>query len=102
MISYDFEEIEKKLMYILCQMEPQHHLASSYPQETMSFQDQMAQIREYIELAGEYGLAYELIVVNLEKHSFQLTGTAAVYLLELALIMKYKTERDEDLMFDLR
>jgi hypothetical protein len=102
MADYNFDEIETCLAFILCQMEQQHQLASTYPEEMMSFTDQMAQIREYIEVAGEYGLAYELMVINLENHPFQLTGSAAVKLLELALIMKFKTDRSEDKIFDLR
>ncbi|MBK8188089.1 MAG: hypothetical protein IPK77_13050 [Cellvibrio sp.] len=102
MTTYNYEFIENDLLLIFEEMEQQHQLSELYPNNMLSFEGNMQHIREYIEIAGEYGLAYELIVVNLENYPFSISGRSAVKLLELGLIMKYKTDRDEDIIFDLR
>lgn len=68
----------------------------------MSFDEEMEQIREYIEDAGEYAIAYESLVANLEQVPFVISGKAAIGLLEVGLVMGYKTEVDHDAMFDRR
>jgi hypothetical protein len=50
----------------------------------------------------EYGLAYEVLVWMLQSQPFRISGFAAVKLLEVALLLGYKTTRDEDAMFDIR
>ena len=65
----------------------------------MTFEEEMAQIGEYIHDAGEYGLAYEVIVVNAEEVPFVLSSKAAVKLLEVGLVMGFKTERPTDAAF---
>lgn len=102
MNTYDFELIEEKLLALLNEMETQDNLLSYYPDDRLSFAEEMAQIKEFIDVAGEYGLAYESIVANLEQVPFILSGKAAVNLLELGLLMKFKTDREEDAIFDFR
>ncbi|MBB3059991.1 hypothetical protein [Microbulbifer rhizosphaerae] len=94
--------VEKKLLGILEEMEAQKSLSTSYPEDGLSFEEEVQQIREYIEDAGEYSIAYEVIVANLEQIPFLLTGSSAVALLEVGLVMKYKTDREEDLFLDSR
>jgi hypothetical protein len=65
----------------------------------LSCQEQLAQIREFIDLAGEYGLAYESIVALLERYPFQLAGANVVKLLEVGLLLGFKTKRPEDQVF---
>jgi hypothetical protein len=62
----------------------------------------MKQIFEYIDLAGEYEVAYEILMATVEAYPFLLSGKAAVCLLELGLLFGYKTERKEDDLFDRR
>ncbi|MBL9169298.1 MAG: hypothetical protein JNN07_16275 [Verrucomicrobiales bacterium] len=68
----------------------------------MTYDEAIRALREYVDEAHEYGVAYEVVVATLEKHSFGLSGRGAVRLLETGLIMGYKTERPEDSEFDLR
>ena len=94
--------VQSRLMRVLQELQMQPELATHYPDNRLSFQDQMEQIREYVADAGEYGIAYESIVANLEQVPFTLSAEAAVKLLEVGLIMRYKTERPEDQIFDMR
>ena len=72
-----------------------------YPTNRQSFNDELNQILEYISV-GEYSVAYECIVANLEKYPFTLSGPNAIKLLEVGLRMRYKTDRPEDEAFDMR
>jgi hypothetical protein len=47
------------------------------------------------------GLAYESLISMLEFH-FQRSGCTAVKLLEVGLLLRFKTERPEDAQFDGR
>jgi hypothetical protein len=96
------ELIEIKLMAILSELEQQHTVGEKYSENSLSYREEMEQIREFIDLAGEYTLAYEIIVATLEKHPFFLSSKAAVNLLEIGLFMQYKTDREEDKIFDIR
>jgi hypothetical protein len=62
----------------------------------------LAQIHELIADAGEYGLAYEYIVGALESIPFNVSGAAAVKLLEVGLLVGFKSEQDRDKRFDRR
>jgi len=95
-------EVRSRLLSILIELERQREVASSYSPGSLPYVDEMRQLREYIELAGEYAIAYESIVATVETHPFRLSGTAAVKLLEVALSMGYKTDRPEDASFDIR
>ncbi len=97
MISTDLDNfVETRLRSILNEMNSQSTLESYYSSDSLSFEEEMEQIREYIVEAGEYGLAYESIVINLEEVPFTLSSSNAVKLLEVGLLMKFKTDRDED------
>ncbi len=94
--------VEERLRSVLAEMRSQTHLAEKHWDDRASFDDEMEQIREYIEDAGEYSVGYEVIVANLEQVPFQLSGSTVVGLLEVGLLMGYKTEDDKDEMFDRR
>ena len=97
-----FDEIENKLLFILEELENQPEVAKYYPPDMLSYQDSMSFLRELIDLAGEYGIAYESIISALELFPYNVTGKAAVKLLELGLIFQYKTDRPDDRDFDRR
>ena len=94
--------VRSRLMDVLQELRMQTDLARHYPENRLSFREQMEQLREYIADAGEFGIAYESIIANLEQIPFTLSGAATVKLLEVGLIMRYKTERPQDQVFDMR
>ena len=57
---------------------------------------------EYINYANEYGIAYEIMIGILESEPVKVSGLAAVKMLEVTLLLGYKTEKEEDRIFDLR
>jgi hypothetical protein len=63
----DHEIIENNLKLFLEEMEAQPEVGRSYPPDVMPYEEEKAQIREFIDLAGEYGLAFEYINVALER-----------------------------------
>lgn len=93
--------VRSHLFDLLAEIEKQTNMAAYYGAGHLSFHDEMAQIREFIE-HDEYEIAYECVVVNLEKDGYSLSGIAAVKLLEVGLLMHYKTERESDHPFDFR
>jgi hypothetical protein len=102
MKKQDQAEIERRLLQVLCELQRQEDVASNYPPGALPFADEMRQIEEYIKLAGEYEIAYETLVATISTHPYILSGKAAISLLEVALILGYKTGRKEDEMFDRR
>jgi hypothetical protein len=98
----DHEIIESNLMLVLEEMEGQPEVGRSYPPDLMPYEEEMAQIREFIDLAGEYGLAFEYINGALERFPYRISGKAAIKLLEVGLLMGFKSEGDEDKRFDRR
>ncbi|MEM5342291.1 hypothetical protein [Paraburkholderia azotifigens] len=98
----DYEFIESSLMLVLEEMEKQPEVGKSYPSGGMSYGDEMAQIREFIEFAGEYGLAFEYINRALEQFPYTISGKAAVKLLEVGLLMGFKSDSAKDERFDRR
>ncbi len=91
--------VRHNLAAIHSEMSRQVSVASHYPSDRLSFQGTMEQIREYIHEAEEYGLAYELIVLNALEVPFTLSSRAAVMLLEVGLVMGFKTTKPEDARF---
>lgn len=77
-------------------------VAESYPDDGFSFDDEFKQIAEFLGPAIEYGAAYECIIANLEAAPFKLSAKAAIALLEAGLLLRYKTDREEDAAFDFR
>ena len=93
------ELVRTNLLLIHSEMLQQENLAGHYGGDGLSFHEEMQQIAEYIHDAGEYGIAYESIVVNAEEVPFILSSKAAVKLLEVGLIMGFKTDRPEDVRY---
>lgn len=96
------EVIEKNLLFILNELRGQPEIATHFPPEMQSYDEQLAQIEEYLVYAGEYGLGYEIIVVLLATFPFKLSGLASIKLLEVGLLLGFKTEMPEDIRFDRR
>ena len=94
--------IRERLQGVLDEMRKQSHLANHFGGASLSFDEEMEQLREFIEDAGEYGVAYESIVSALEDVPFVLSGKAAVNLLEVGLLLGYKTEKPSDKPYDRR
>lgn len=94
--------IRDRLRGVLDEMRKQTHLANHFGSATLSFDEEMEQLRELIEDAGEYGVAYESIVSCLEDIPFVLTGKVVVNLLEVSLLLGYKTDKPSDKPYDRR
>jgi hypothetical protein len=94
--------LEDNLLSVIDELETQSHLGNKIPSNILSLEEQIAQWREFIELAGEYEIAYESIIALLEILPFKLTSITAIKLIEIALLLRYKTDRDEDKIFDSR
>ena len=102
MIGLKSSELRVRLLCVLEELESQRNVASAYSDKFLSYDEQMTQIREFIEVAGEYGLAYEYLVGAIELHPFVLSGKAVISLLELGLVFGFKSDRPEDRAFDRR
>ena len=96
------EMIVENLSAVLAELKSQQDVGDQFPPDQKNFRDTMEDLREWVEDVNEYGLAYEVLVCMLESHPFRISGSAAVKLLEVALLLGYKTTRDEDAMFDIR
>ena len=70
-------DIKSKLTAILSEMKKQTELVGYYPEWFLSFEEEMAQIKEFIEDANEYSIADESLAANLEKVPFLLSGKTA-------------------------
>ena len=86
-----FELVESRLYLILLELRSQSHLSNYFGGATLSLDEELENIREYIEDAGEYGIAYDSIVSLLENAPFVLTSNAALALLEVGLLLGYKS-----------
>ncbi|WP_185814552.1 hypothetical protein [Xanthomonas sp. SS] len=98
----NYNLIEKNLKLIVFGLINQPGVAVHFPDCGMSYSDQMDQMMEWIDDAGECSLAYENIVCLLDKYPFNLSGKLAVKLLEVGLILGFKTELEIDKEFDIR
>lgn len=94
--------IESNLLAVLREIRNQPEIGAGFPPDLQTYAEQVEQIREYIEDAGEYGLAYESLVSTLESFPFQLSGAVAIKLLEVGLLFRFKSEMPEDAKFDSR
>ena len=94
--------IEANLLAVLGEIRVQPDVGKHFPADLQNYSDQIEQLREWIEDAGEFGIAYESIVSMLEAFPFKLSGPSAVKLLEIGLLLQFKTERVEDKQFDSR
>jgi len=94
--------IAAHLLTVLNEVRQQEGIGSSFTTELLPFAAQAEQIRGWIEDAREYGIAYESLISMLEHFPFQVSGRTAVRLLEVGLLLRYKTELAEDARFDSR
>lgn len=98
----DYQLIENNLSFVLAELGSQPEVGSFFPPESLSYQEQIDQLSEWVNDAGEYGLVYENVVPMLEAFPFKLSGKAAIKLLEVGLIFGFKTESESDKEFDRR
>ncbi|HEX8589798.1 hypothetical protein [Pseudomonas sp.] len=98
----DYQLIENNLSIVLAELGSQPEVGSFFPPESLSYQEQIDQLSEWVNDAGEYGLVYENVVSMLEASTFKLSGKAAIKLLEVGLIFGFKTESESDKEFDRR
>jgi hypothetical protein len=91
-----------KLLSVLNEIKEQESIGEMFPESMQSFAEQISQLYEYIEIVGEYGVAYELLVSMLERFPFILHGRVVINLLEVGLIFGFKTDCLEDEQFDRR
>ncbi len=94
--------VEANLHAILEELRIQSSVGESFPESQMTFREQMDQLYEYVDDSAEYGIAYEIVVCLLEGYRFTLSGSNAIKLLEIGLLLGFKTERAEDKIFDSR
>jgi hypothetical protein len=95
-----YEFVEANLSSVIREMSAQPEAAD--PKDPASFEELMSDVRKWIEDHGEYGVAYEAMVAELERGEFRLSGRAAVKLLEVGLLFGFKTERPQDKRFNLK
>lgn len=95
-------EIQRRLQQVLEEIRQQSQLSHLFGGDILSFEEHIEQLTEYLDVAGEYGIAYESMIAMLERAPFLLSSKAAIGLLEVALLFGFKTERPEDQVFDLR
>ncbi len=91
--------VKNNLTSVLSELRAQRDLATHFGGDQLTFDELMAQIEEYLEVANEYALAYETIVATAESFPFSLSSRAAVKLLEVGLLMGFKTDRPQDAVF---
>lgn len=70
-MNTDYRFIENNLSLVLADLGPQPEVASFFPPESSSYQEQIDRLSEWVNDAGEYGLVYENVVSMLEMLSFQ-------------------------------
>ena len=97
-----FELISSNLLCVLDEIRTQPELAKTFPPDQLSYEESVEQMRAFIEDAGEFGIAYETMVMILADYPFRLSSPTAIRLLEVGLLMKFKTELPEDAVFDSR
>jgi hypothetical protein len=85
------EALRQRLDAVLTEMRKQTHLSGHFGEDLLPFDEYMDQLQEYID-AAEFGVAYESMVATLEQIPFALSGKSAIGLVEVALILGYKTE----------
>lgn len=101
-MTTDAKLIQSNLQFVLAEIGKQSRVGEEFSPDLQSFPEQVESIREWVEEAGEFGIAYEAIVAMLEKFPFQISGPAAVKLLEVGLLMRFKTDQVKDAKFDSR
>lgn len=87
---------------MLNEIRGQPEVAVHFPSEQLSYEAQIEQLTGWLQEAGEYGLVYESIVSMLELFPFNVSGKAAIKLLEVGLKFGFKTDSEIDKEFDWR
>lgn len=101
-MTADAELIKSNLQFLLAEIGNQSDVLEGFPLDLQRFPEEIESIREWVEEAGEFGIAYEAMVAMLETFPFQISGAAAVKLLEVGLLMRFKTDQVQDAKFDSR
>ncbi len=101
-VAMRYEYIAEILNKIFLELKEQRDIYEKYPNGILDFDVQMRNLDEYINSADEFGVAYEIIVVLLEKYSFKISGGNAVGLLAIGLVFGFKTSRDVDAQYSRR
>lgn len=94
-------EFEKRILLIIQELENQKRIESEDSLKYLSHRDSIYQIKEFVEV-GEYGVAYISLVLYLESYNFKISSIAAVKFLELGLLMGFKTDREEDKIYNIK
>jgi hypothetical protein len=94
--------VENNLVEIINLLASQEDVGRQFDPAELQFAPWVESLREWVCDVNEFGIAYESIVATLEHHPFCLTGPIAVKLLEVGLLMGFKTDREEDKCFVIR
>jgi hypothetical protein len=96
--------IIERLSQVLSEMEQQSDVVASHAAGSggQPLDASFLRIWQSIEVSGDWGLAYESIVADLETLPFRLSGKSAIALLEVGLLLQFKTSRDTDHPYDFR
>jgi hypothetical protein len=94
--------VESNLVDIIDALAAQEDVGRQFPPELLQLEPWLEQLREWVCDVNECGIAYESIVATLELYPFSLRGPTAVKLLEVGLLMGFKTDREEDKCFVIR
>jgi hypothetical protein len=90
--------VEENLRYLLGELQTQLEVGTLFDPAQLSFDELIAQLGEYIDV-GEHSVAYETLVSSAERYPFRFSSRAAIKLLEVGLLMGFKTERPQDAIF---
>lgn len=102
-MSESLEFIAARLRLLFDEMRAQKgHVMAVYASSARGFDLEFEQLGEYIDDANELGIAYEVLVCNLEFAPYVLTAQASLAILELGLLFGFRTERPCDEIFDRR
>jgi hypothetical protein len=96
-----YKIIEDNLLCILHEID-QQDMSEHIPINILPYKDQLINLKEWIIEANEYGVAYESIVCLFESVPLKLSSSNAVKLLEIGLLLGYKTDRPEDKIFEIK
>lgn len=94
-------ELEKRILLIIQELEFQERIEDDASKDFLTHKESLYQIKEFLEV-GEYGLAYMSLVFYLEYYNFSISSFASVKLLELGLLMGFKSDREEDEIYDIK
>jgi hypothetical protein len=95
-----FDLIESCLLDIFAEIKDQEDVGRLFTPNQMSFSKEKELIFEFIDLAGEFGLAYEYMGGMLELYPFKMSGPAVVKLLDVGLLWGYKSNLPKDDLFN--